>query len=92
MDYWIKVFTLLQDVCANPTFHTASHFVHILEWDMSHLDTSWKELQNFVMFLLANKTILVEAKLVFPPACELPIPVSLTKQQTKCQISRTIIV
>jgi hypothetical protein len=59
---------------------------------MYHLDTSWKELQNFVIFLLANKMILVEAKLVFPPAWELPIPVSSTKQQTKYQISRTIIV
>jgi hypothetical protein len=92
MDYGIKVFTLLQDVCANPTFQTARHFVYILEWVMYHLDTSSKELQNFVMFLFANKTILVEAKLVFPPACKLLIPVSPTKQQTKCQISRTIIV
>jgi hypothetical protein len=52
MDYGIKVFTLLQDVCANPTFHTARHFVYILEWDMYHLDTSRKELQNFVMFFI----------------------------------------
>ncbi|CAM6056025.1 unnamed protein product [Sphagnum tenellum] len=40
------------DVCANPTFHTARHFVYILECDMYHLDTSWKELQNFVMFFI----------------------------------------
>jgi hypothetical protein len=49
---WDQGFTLLQDVCTNPTFHTARHFVYILEWDMYHLDTSWKELQNFVMFFI----------------------------------------